>query len=119
MMAERGLSLAHTTILRLVRRYAPEFMKRWNRFRRSAGRSWRVDETYIKIRGEWTYLYRAVDKAGQTVDYRLSRKRDVAAVMAFFRKAVRHHGRLRLYSLMQYLVRDRKPCLQIICSRSR
>src|SRR5450756_1812685 len=59
MMAERGLSLAHTTILRWVRRYAPEFIKRWNRFGRTAGRSWRVDETYIKVRGQWVYLYRA------------------------------------------------------------
>ena len=62
MMSERGLHLAHTTILRWVRRYAPEFVKRWNRFGRPAGRSWRVDETYIKVRGQWTYLYRAVDK---------------------------------------------------------
>ena len=79
MMAERGLKLAHTTILRWVRRYAPEFVKRWNRFSRIAGRSWRVDETYLKVRGHWTYLYRAVDKAGQTIDFRLSRTRDVAA----------------------------------------
>jgi transposase-like protein len=50
MMAERGLTLAHTTILRWVQRYAPEFLKRWNRFGRAAGRSWRVDETYIKVR---------------------------------------------------------------------
>jgi transposase-like protein len=73
MMAERELNLAHTMILRWVRRFVPEFIKRWNRFGRSAGRSWPVDETYIKVRGEWTYLYRAVDKAGHTVDFRLSR----------------------------------------------
>jgi transposase-like protein len=93
MMAERGLNLAHTTILRWVSRYAPEFVKRWNRFARSAGRSWRVDETYIKVRGRWTYLYRAVDKAGQTIDFRLSRTRDGAAAKAFFKKAIRHEGR--------------------------
>jgi len=75
MMSERGLHLAHTTILRWVQRYAPEFIKRWNRFGRSAGRSWRVDETYIKVRGHWTYLYRAVDKCGQTIDFRLSSTR--------------------------------------------
>jgi transposase-like protein len=93
MMAERGLSLAHTTIMRWVRRYASEFVKRWNRSGRSCGRSWRVDETYIKVRGQWVYLYRAVDKAGQTIDFRLSRTRDVAAAKAFFKKAIRHEGR--------------------------
>jgi transposase-like protein len=93
MMAERGLDLAHTTILRWVRRYTPEFIKRWERFARRAGCSWRVDETYIKVRGEWTYLYRAVDKVGHTVDFRLSRTRDVAAAKAFFHKAIRHEGR--------------------------
>jgi transposase-like protein len=93
MMAERGLPIAHTTILRWVRRYAPEFIKRWNRFSRSNGRSWRVDETYIKVRGVWVYLYRAVDKAGRTVDFRLGKKRDVGAAKAFFRKAILQEGR--------------------------
>jgi transposase-like protein len=93
MMAERGLNLAHRTILHWVRRYTPEFVKRWNRFGRTAGRSSRVDETYIKVRGHWSYRYRAVDKAGQTIDFRLSRARDVAVAKAFFKKAIRHEGR--------------------------
>ena len=86
---ERGLSLAHTTIMRWVQHYAPEFEKRWRRYTLAIGRSWRVDETYVKIRGEWCYLYRAVDRAGRTVDFRLSTRRDVAAAKAFFRKAMK------------------------------
>src|SRR5271156_648553 len=92
MMAERGLSMAHTTIMRWVHHYSPEFERRWNRFARPAGSSWRVDETYVKIRGQWVYLYRAVDRAGKTVDFRLSTRRDVAAAKAFFRKAVKNQG---------------------------
>jgi transposase-like protein len=92
MMAERGLPLAHTTIMRWVRYYAPEFERRWNRFARPVGASWRMDETYIKVRGEWVYLYRAVDREGRTVDFRLSRRRNVAAAKAFFRKALKRQG---------------------------
>lgn len=89
MMGERGIELAHTTILRWVQQYTPEFQKRWDRFARTIGGSWRMDETYIRVKGEWMYLYRAVDKAGKTVDFYLSRKRDVNAAKAFLRRAMK------------------------------
>ena len=71
MMAERGVIVSHTTIMRWVIRYVPEFETRWNRFARQIGSSWRVDETYISIKGKWHYLYRAVDKQGRSVDFTL------------------------------------------------
>ena len=88
MMAERGVQVSHSTILRWVTRYVPEFEKRWNRFSKAVGTSWRVDETYISIKAKWHYLYRAVDKQGKTVDFLLRRDRDIAAAQAFFRKAL-------------------------------
>jgi transposase-like protein len=88
MMAERGVVVSHSTILRWVRRYVPEFEKRFNRFARPVNTSWRVDETYIKIRGKFSYLYRAVDKHGKTVDFLLRPDRGIAAAQAFFRKAL-------------------------------
>jgi transposase-like protein len=75
MIADRGVTLAHTTILRWIQHYMPEFEKRWSRHARPIGGSWRMDETYIKVRGRRVYLYRAVDKAGRTVDFFLSRNR--------------------------------------------
>jgi transposase-like protein len=92
MMAERGVDISHTTILRWVQRYVPEFEKRWRRYARPIGTSWRVDETYIKVRGRWTYLYRAVDQYGLTVDFLLSEHRDVAAAKRFFTRAIEQHG---------------------------
>jgi transposase-like protein len=90
MMADRGITLTHTTILRWVQHYLPEFEKHWNRYARPVGGSWRMDETYIKVRGRWVYLYRAVDKAGWTVDFFLSRNRDVNAAKTFLRNAVKN-----------------------------
>jgi transposase-like protein len=77
-----------------VQHYTPEFEKRWHRYALAVGQSWRVDETYVKIKGEWCYLYCAVDRAGRTVGFRLSARRDVAAAKAFFRKAVKSQQRL-------------------------
>jgi transposase-like protein len=89
MMSERGIRLAHTTILRWVQHYKPEFAKRWQRYARAIGGSWRTDETYVKVRGEWMYLYWAVDKNGKTVDFYLRRRRDVNAAKAFLQKAMK------------------------------
>jgi transposase-like protein len=90
MMADRATRLTHTTILRWVQRYSPEFEKRWSRYARPVGGSWRMDETYIKVGGRWVYLYRAVDKAGGTVDFFLSRNRDVNAAKTFLRSAMKN-----------------------------
>ena len=79
MMAERGIVVSHTTIHRWVIRYVPEFEKRWNRFARPVNTSWRVDETYINIRGRWSYHYRAVDKHGKTADFLLRPDHGIAA----------------------------------------
>ena len=107
MMDERGIVLAHTTILRWVQRYVPEFEKRWSRYARSVGGSWRCDETYIKVKGRWTYLYRAVDKEGRTVDFLLSERRDVAAAKRFFRKAMKSHPTPRVITLDVYAASHR------------
>ena len=80
--------------MRWIVRYVPEFEKRWNRFACRAGASRRVDETYVKFKGRWTYLYRAVDKQGKPVDFLLRAKRDVTAAKAFFRRAFKSQGRL-------------------------
>jgi len=107
MMAERGIILTHTTILRWVQRYVPEFEKRWSRYARNVDGSWRCDETYIKVKGQWTYLYRAVDKHGRTVDFWLSERRDVAAAKRFFQRAVRHNRPPRVMTLDGYAASHR------------
>ena len=106
-MSERSIALAHTTILRWVQRYVPEFEKLWKRYARPVGGSWRCDETYIKVKGRWTYLYRAVDKQGRTVDFLLSEKRDVAAAKRFFSKAMKNNGPLRVITLDAYAASHR------------
>lgn len=87
-MLERGVKVDHTTIYRWVQTYAPELDKRCRPHLRSTNDSWRVDETYIKVKGQWKYLYRAVDSAGNTLDFMLSAKRDAKAAKRFFRKVL-------------------------------
>ena len=92
MMAERGIIVDHSTLHRWVTRLVPLLDKAFRRCKRTVGHRWRMDETYIKIKGQWKYLYRAVDTAGQTIDFLLTAQRDAAAALRFFRKAIRHHG---------------------------
>ena len=88
MMMERGLTVDHTTVYRWVQAYAPELDKRCRAYLKQTNDSWRVDETYIKVKGEWKYLYRAVDSLGNTLDFMLSAKRDARAAKRFFCKAL-------------------------------
>lgn len=88
MMLERGLTVDHTTVYRWVQVYAPELDKRCRTHLRPTNDTWRVDETYIKVKGKWKYLYRAVDSQGNTLDFMLSGKRDALAAERFFRKAL-------------------------------
>jgi transposase-like protein len=88
MLVDRGVEVDHTTIFRWIQAYAAELEKRLRPHLRSCNGSWRVDETYIKVKGRWTYLYRAVDRYGQTIDFLLSARRDAAAAKRFFCKAL-------------------------------
>jgi transposase-like protein len=90
MMAERGVTLSHTTIFRWVQRYVPEFERRWSRYATRVHSSWRMDETAISVRGGPLYLYRAVDKFGKTVDSLLCADRTEAAARAFFARPWGH-----------------------------
>lgn len=87
-MAERGVVVSHTTILRWVLHYLPEFERRWARYKRPVQPSWRMDETAVPVRGGRHYLYRAVDKYGKTVDSLLCADRSMFAAEAFFRRTV-------------------------------
>ena len=88
MLIDRGVEVDHTTIFRLIQAYAEELEKRVRPHLRISNGSWRVDETYVRVKGHWTYLYRAVDSRGQTIDFLLSARRDAVAAKRFFRMAL-------------------------------
>ncbi len=92
MMRERGLRVHHTAIFRWVQCYAPELDRRCRPHLKPVSKSYRVDETYVRVKGRWKYLYRAVDKQGQTIDFLLAARRDVAAAKRFFNKALQMPG---------------------------
>ena len=89
MVNERGLDIHHTTVFRWVQEYSPELDKRLRSHLRPTNDSWRVDETYIKVKGKDKYLYRAVDSQGNTLDFLLTAKRDAKAAKRFFRKTLK------------------------------
>lgn len=93
MMAERGISVDHATIHRWTVHYAPLLLEQFNRRKRPVTGKWHVDETYIKVRGQWRYLYRAIDSNGDTVEFWFSERRSLAAAKRFLRKALKRHGR--------------------------
>ncbi len=92
MMEDRGIDVDHTTIFRWVQEYSPNLVSAFNRRKKPVSRSWRMDETYIKVRGKWRYLYRAVDKQGMTIDFMLSSRRDVGAAATFLCRAIGNNG---------------------------
>ena len=92
MRRERGAVVDHSTLNRWVLKYAPQVEKQFRRRQRPVGKSWRLGETDVRIKGQWEYLYRAVDKGGQAIDFLLTPHRDRAAAEAFLFKAIRTHG---------------------------
>jgi putative transposase len=92
MMLEHGVTVDHSTIHRWILRLMPVLERTFRQRKRVVGTSWRMDETYVKISGQWKYLYRAVDKAGQTVDFLLTAKRDRAAAQRFLARAIEGNG---------------------------
>ena len=92
LLAERGLSVDPATINRWIVKHSPTLESKFRHAKKVVGKSWRMDETYIKVKGEWVYYYRAVDKEGQTIDFFLSKTRDTNAAFTFFKKATTSSG---------------------------
>jgi putative transposase len=92
LMQERGVSVDYSTINRWVIKYRPQLEEAFHRRKRPVWISWRMDETYLKVKGEWRYLYRAVDKYGETIDFLLTEHRDKEAALRFLKKAIRRNG---------------------------
>jgi putative transposase len=92
LMEERGISVDHATIQRWVVKHSPQREAAFHHRKQPVWRSWRMDETYIRVKGQWRYLYRAVDKTGQTIDFLLTEHRNQEAVLQFLKKAIRRHA---------------------------
>jgi len=101
LMHERGFSVDHSTINRWVLHYSPQLEAAFRRRKKRVGNRWRMDESYIKVKGQWTYYYRAVDKQGQTIDFLLTSKRDTKAALRFLKKALKENGKPSLVNIDQ------------------
>ena len=108
---ERGINVCHTTIYRWVQEYSKVIYCIWKKRNKSVGDSWRMDETYIKIKGKWHYLYRAIDSSGITLDIWLRKNRDKQAAYAFFKRLIKQFGEPRV------LVTDKAPSLSSAFNR--
>ncbi len=93
LLSIRGVTVDHATIQRWVYKFTPLIEKTFRKRKKAVGNSWRMDETYIKVKGEWMYLYRAVDKAGNTVDFLLTKRRNKRAAHLFLLKAIHNNGK--------------------------
>jgi putative transposase len=92
LIAERGINVDHATINRWVIKYSPKLLEAFGSKKKSVNKSWRMDETYVKVKGRWYYLYRVVDKFGNTIDFLLSKNRTKKAARKFFNKAIKSSG---------------------------
>ena len=101
LMHERGFSVDHSTLNRWVLHYSPQLDAAFRRKKNRVGKRWRMDETYIKVKGQWKYYYRAVDKQGQTIDFLLTATRDKKAASRFLRKAINENGKPSLVNIDQ------------------
>jgi len=99
MMAERGIAVDHSTVHRWAIKLLPMLEKALRSCKRAVSKSWRINETYVKVRGEWRYLYRAVDKDGNTVDFLLRARRNKAAAQRYFEKSINQNGALETVTI--------------------
>ena len=101
LMQERGFSVDHSTINRWVLHYSPQLETAFRLQKKRVGTRWRMDETYIKVKGQWKYYYRAVDKQGQTIDFLLTDQRDTKAALRFLKKAIKENAKPSLVNIDQ------------------
>jgi len=99
LLSMRGVQVDHSTVQRWVFKFSPEIEKNMHKRKRQICSSWRMDETYIKVGGKYRYLYRAVDKFGNTVDFLLTKRRMLGSAQLFLRKAIRNNGKPRVVNL--------------------